>query len=64
MKAWVVGLVVILAGEASAKWYDALEVPASEWPGYFYQEIPPSATGLPITIGSESIKRLRTSYKI
>ena len=55
MKVWAVAL-LILAGEASAKWYDALEVAASEWPGYFYREILPSSTGLPITIGSESSK--------
>ena len=55
MKVWIIALLAILAGEASAKWYDALKVPADQWPGYFYKEIKPSATGLPITIGSECI---------
>ena len=53
MKVWNIALLAILAGEASAKWYDALKVPADQWPGYFYKEIKPSPTGLAITIGSE-----------
>ena len=53
MNVWTIVLFAILAGEASAKWYDALKVPADEWPGYFYKEIQPSATGLAITVGSE-----------
>ena len=53
MKVWNIALLAILAGKASAKWYDALNVPADQWPGYFYKEIKPSPTGLAITIGSE-----------
>ena len=54
MKVWKIALFALLAGEeASARWYDALQVPANEWPGYFYKEIQPSATGLAITLGSK-----------
>ena len=56
MKVLNIALFAILVGDASAKWYDALQVSASEWPGYFYREINPTANGLAITTGSESIK--------
>ena len=56
MKVLNIALYAILVGDASAKWYDALQISASEWPGYFYREINPTANGLAITTGSESIK--------
>ena len=63
MKVWNIALLAILAGEASAKWYDALKVPADQWPGYFYKEIKPSPTGLAITIGSECNINYRSDKK-
>ena len=56
MKVLYIAIFTILVGDASARWYDALEVSATEWPGYFYKEIRPMANGLAITTGSESIK--------
>ena len=56
MKVLYIAIFTILVGDASAKWYDALEVSATEWPGYFYKEIQPTANGLAITTGSESFK--------
>ena len=56
MKVLYIAIFTILVGDASARWYDALEVSATEWPGYFYKEIRPITNGLAITTGSESIK--------
>ena len=56
MRVLNIAIFVFLVGDAKAKWYDALEVSATEWPGYFYKEIQPTANGIAITTGSESIK--------
>ena len=52
MKVWIL-LLAFLAGEATAKWYDALTIPADQWPGFFYKEITQSPTGIAITTGSK-----------